>query len=353
MLLNLIATYKMKGAHPMKNIKKPFDLKGKSLLKEYDLTGEEFEGLIDFAMTLKKYKQQGTPHRYLEGKNIALLFEKTSTRTRAAFTVASIDLGAHPEFLGKNDIQLGKKESVEDTAKVLGRMFDGIEFRGFSQKTVEQLAEFSGVPVWNGLTDDWHPTQMLADYMTIKENFGYLKGINLTYVGNGRNNVAHSLMVAGAMLGVNVRICTPSSLTPRDVYFNIAKDQASNYGGSVKMTDNIHTAVKDADVIYTDVWVSMGEEVAFKSRIDLLLPYQINADLLAKTENPDVIVMHCLPAFHDLNTQIGQEIYDKYGLAELEITDQVFQKYSDIIFQEAENRMHSIKAIMYNSLKNI
>ena len=188
----------------MKNIKKPFDLKGKSLLKEYDLTGEEFEGLIDFAMTLKKYKQQGTPHRYLEGKNIALLFEKTSTRTRAAFTVASIDLGAHPEFLGKNDIQLGKKESVEDTAKVLGRMFDGIEFRGFSQKTVEQLAEFSGVPVWNGLTDDWHPTQMLADYMTIKENFGYLKGINLTYVGNGRNNVAHSLMVAGAMLGVFV-----------------------------------------------------------------------------------------------------------------------------------------------------
>lgn len=234
MLLNLIATYKMKGAHPMKNIKKPFDLKGKSLLKEYDLTGEEFEGLIDFAMTLKKYKQQGTPHRYLEGKNIALLFEKTSTRTRAAFTVASIDLGAHPEFLGKNDIQLGKKESVEDTAKVLGRMFDGIEFRGFSQKTVEQLAEFSGVPVWNGLTDDWHPTQMLADYMTIKENFGYLKGINLTYVGNGRNNVAHSLMVAGAMLGVNVRICTPSSLTPRDVYFNIAKDQASNYGGQLR-----------------------------------------------------------------------------------------------------------------------
>ncbi|MDU2436717.1 MAG: ornithine carbamoyltransferase [Staphylococcus epidermidis] len=335
----------------MKNIKKPFDLKGKSLLKEYDLTGEEFEGLIDFAMTLKKYKQQGTPHRYLEGKNIALLFEKTSTRTRAAFTVASIDLGAHPEFLGKNDIQLGKKESVEDTAKVLGRMFDGIEFRGFSQKTVEQLAEFSGVPVWNGLTDDWHPTQMLADYMTIKENFGYLKGINLTYVGNGRNNVAHSLMVAGAMLGVNVRICTPSSLTPRDVYFNIAKDQASNYGGSVKITDNIHTAVKDADVIYTDVWVSMGEpDEVWQERLKLLKPYQVNQALLEKTGNPNVIFEHCLPSFHNAETKIGQQIYEKYGISEMEVTDDVFESKASVVFQEAENRMHTIKAVMVATL---
>ena len=335
----------------MKNIKKPFDLKGKSLLKEYDLTGEEFEGLIDFAMTLKKYKQQGTPHRYLEGKNIALLFEKTSTRTRAAFTVASIDLGAHPEFLGKNDIQLGKKESVEDTAKVLGRMFDGIEFRGFSQKTVEQLAEFSGVPVWNGLTDDWHPTQMLADYMTIKENFGYLKGINLTYVGNGRNNVAHSLMVAGAMLGVNVRICTPSSLTPRDVYFNIAKDQASNYGGSVKITDNIHTAVKDADVIYTDVWVSMGEpDEVWKERLELLKPYQVNKEMMDKTGNPNVIFEHCLPSFHNADTKIGQQIFEKYGIREMEVTDEVFESKASVVFQEAENRMHTIKAVMVATL---
>ena len=327
MLLNLIATYKMKGAHPMKNIKKPFDLKGKSLLKEYDLTGEEFEGLIDFAMTLKKYKQQGTPHRYLEGKNIALLFEKTSARTRAAF-----------------------KESVEDTAKVLGRMFDGIEFRGFSQKTVEQLAEFSGVPVWNGLTDDWHPTQMLADYMTIKENFGYLKGINLTYVGNGRNNVAHSLMVAGAMLGVNVRICTPSSLTPRDVYFNIAKDQASNYGGSVKITDNIHTAVKDADVIYTDVWVSMGEESEFETRIHLLKDYQVNRKMLNLTGKVDTIFLHCLPAFHDTQTEYGQDIFKKYGLTEMEVTDEIFRSEHSRVFDQAENRMHTIKAVMAATL---
>ncbi|MDU1578089.1 MAG: ornithine carbamoyltransferase [Staphylococcus epidermidis] len=309
----------------MKNIKKPFDLKGKSLLKEYDLTGEEFEGLIDFAMTLKKYKQQGTPHRYLEGKNIALLFEKTSTRTRAAFTVASIDLGAHPEFLGKNDIQLGKKESVEDTAKVLGRMFDGIEFRGFS-------------------------TQMLADYMTIKENFGYLKGINLTYVGNGRNNVAHSLMVAGAMLGVNVRICTPSSLTPRDVYFNIAKDQASNYGGSVKITDNIHTAVKDADVIYTDVWVSMGEESEFETRIHLLKDYQVNRKMLNLTGKVDTIFLHCLPAFHDTQTEYGQDIFKKYGLTEMEVTDEIFRSEHSRVFDQAENRMHTIKAVMAATL---
>ncbi|MCD0949654.1 ornithine carbamoyltransferase, partial [Staphylococcus aureus] len=235
----------------MTEIQKPYDLKGRSLLKESDFTKAEFEGLIDFAITLKEYKKNGIKHHYLSGKNIALLFEKNSTRTRAAFTVASIDLGAHPEFLGKNDIQLGKKESVEDTAKVLGRMFDGIEFRGFSQQAVEDLAKFSGVPVWNGLTDDWHPTQMLADFMTIKENFGYLEGINLTYVGDGRNNIAHSLMVAGAMLGVNVRICTPKSLNPKEAYVDIAKEKASQYGGSIMITDNIAEAVENTDAIYT------------------------------------------------------------------------------------------------------
>ena len=323
---------------------------GRSLLAEKDFTKEELQYLIDFSEHLKDLKKRGIPHHYLEGKNIALLFEKTSTRTRSAFTTAAIDLGAHPEYLGANDIQLGKKESTEDTAKVLGRMFDGIEFRGFSQKMVEELAEFSGVPVWNGLTDEWHPTQMIADFMTLKEHFGSLEGLTIAYIGDGRNNMANSLLVTSAILGVNVKIIAPEVLQPEDEIVALA--QKHNNGADLTITDDI-SEVKGVDMLYTDVWVSMGEEVDFKSRIDLLLPYQINADLLAKTENPDVIVMHCLPAFHDLNTQIGQEIYDKYGLAELEITDQVFQKYSDIIFQEAENRMHSIKAIMYNSLKNI
>lgn len=334
----------------MEKIRKPFDLKGRSLLKESDFTKEEFEGLIDFAMTLKMYKQQGTPHRYLEGKNIALLFEKTSTRTRAAFTVASIDLGAHPEFLGKNDIQLGKKESVEDTAKVLGRMFDGIEFRGFSQKKVEQLAEFSGVPVWNGLTDDWHPTQMLADFMTVKENFGHLEGINLTYVGDGRNNMSHSLMVAGAMLGVNIRICTPKELNPRDEYLEIAKDRAAQYGGSVLVTDNIEEAVKDADVIYTDVWVSMGEESEFEERIRLLKDYQVNQAMFDLTGKDSTIFLHCLPAFHDTNTEYGQTIHEKYGLNEMEVTDEIFRSEHSKVFDQAENRMHTIKAVIAATL---
>ena len=229
-------------------------------------------------------------------------------------------------------------------------MFDGIEYRGFKQEDVEDLAKYSGVPVWNGLTDTWHPTQMIADFMTLKERFGSLKGLTIAYIGDGRNNMANSLLVTSAILGVNVKIIAPEVLQPEDEIVALA--QKHNNGADLTITDDI-SEVKGVDMLYTDVWVSMGEEVDFKSRIDLLLPYQINADLLAKTENPDVIVMHCLPAFHDLNTQIGQEIYDKYGLAELEITDQVFQKYSDIIFQEAENRMHSIKAIMYNSLKNI
>lgn len=301
-------------------------------------------------MTLKTYKQQGTPHRYLEGKNIALLFEKTSTRTRAAFTVASIDLGAHPEFLGKNDIQLGKKESVEDTAKVLGRMFDGIEFRGFSQEKVEQLAEFSGVPVWNGLTDDWHPTQMLADFMTVKENFGHLEGINLTYVGDGRNNMAHSLMVAGAMLGVNIRICTPQALSPKDAYVEIARDCGSKYGGSVLVTDRIEEAVKDAYVIYTDVWVSMGEESEFEERINLLKDYQVNKAMLELTGKDSTIFLHCLPAFHDTQTEYGQDIYDKYGLSEMEVTDEIFRSEHSKVFDQAENRMHTIKAVIAATL---
>jgi len=318
----------------------------KSFLKEIDFTKQELEELIDLSIKFKQLKKEGIPHKYLDGLNIALIFEKTSTRTRSAFTVAGQDLGMNVTYLGAGDIQLGKKESVVDTAKVLGSMFDGIEYRGFKQEDVEDLAKYSGVPVWNGLTDTWHPTQMIADFMTLKERFGSLEGLTIAYIGDGRNNMANSLLVTSAILGV----IAPEVLQPEDEIVALA--QKHNNGADLTITDDI-SEVKGVDMLYTDVWVSMGEEVDFKSRIDLLLPYQINADLLAKTENPDVIVMHCLPAFHDLNTQIGQEIYDKYGLAELEITDQVFQKYSDIIFQEAENRMHSIKAIMYNSLKNI
>ena len=313
----------------------------KSFLKEIDFTKQELEELIDLSIKFKQLKKERIPHKYLDGLNIALIFEKTSTRTRSAFTVAGQDLGMNVTYLGAGDIQLGKKESVVDTAKVLGSMFDGIEYRGFKQEDVEDLAKYSGVPVWNGLTDTWHPTQMIADFMTLKERFGSLEGLTIAYIGDGRTS---------AILGVNVKIIAPEVLQPEDEIVALA--QKHNNGADLTITDDI-SEVKGVDMLYTDVWVSMGEEVDFKSRIDLLLPYQINADLLAKTENPDVIVMHCLPAFHDLNTQIGQEIYDKYGLAELEITDQVFQKYSDIIFQEAENRMHSIKAIMYNSLKNI
>lgn len=322
----------------------------KSFLKEIDFTKQELEELIDLSIKFKQLKKERIPHKYLDGLNIALIFEKTSTRTRSAFTVAGQDLGMNVTYLGAGDIQLGKKESVVDTAKVLGSMFDGIEYRGFKQEDVEDLAKYSGVPVWNGLTDTWHPTQMIADFMTLKERFGSLEGLTIAYIGDGRNNMANSLLVTSAILGVNVKIIAPEVLQPEDEIVALA--QKHNNGADLTITDNI-SEVKGVDMLYTDVWVSMGEEVDFKSRIDLLLPYQINADLLAKTENPDVIVMHCLPAFHDLNTQIGQEIHDKYGLAELEITDQVFQKYSDIIFQEAENRMHSIKAIMYNSLKNI
>ncbi|AVP36106.1 ornithine carbamoyltransferase [Staphylococcus felis] len=334
----------------MNQLVQPTQLKGRSLLKECDFTKEEFSQLIDLAMTLKTYKQQNIKHHYLEGKNIALLFEKTSTRTRAAFTVASIDLGAHPEFLGQNDIQLGKKESVEDTAKVLGRMFDGIEFRGFSQEMVEELAEHSGVPVWNGLTDAWHPTQMLADYMTVKENFGTLEGITLTYIGDGRNNVAHSLMVAGAMLGVNVRICSPKSLFPSRDYVEIARQRGEQDGGSVMVTDDIDIAVEGADVIYTDVWVSMGEESEFETRINLLKDYQVNASLIDKTGKPHTIFLHCLPAFHDIKTKYGKEIYDKHGIREMEVTDDVFRSARSKVFDQAENRMHTIKAVMAATL---
>ncbi|WP_090917742.1 MULTISPECIES: ornithine carbamoyltransferase [unclassified Bacillus (in: firmicutes)] len=325
------------------------NLKGRSFLAEKDFTEEELLYLIDLSAELKEKKKNGIPHHYLEGKNVALLFEKTSTRTRCAFTVACTDLGANPEYLGKNDIQLGKKESVEDTAKVLGRMFDGIEFRGFSHATVESLANNSGVPVWNGLTDMWHPTQTLADLLTIKEHIGKLKDVKLVYVGDGRNNVANSLLVGGSIVGMEVRICTPESLFPAQEVIDTAK----KYSDRVMVTSNVEEAVAGADVIYTDVWVSMGEEDKFAERIELLTPYQVNMKMIEKTGNENMIFLHCLPAFHDVETLYGEEIYEKYGIKEMEVSDEVFRSKHSKVFDQAENRMHTIKAVMAATLGNM
>lgn len=320
-----------------------------SFLKEIDFTKEELMDLIDSSLKFKHLKKEKIPHKYLEGLNIALIFEKASTRTRSAFTVAAQDLGMQATYLGAGEIQLGKKESIVDTARVLGSMFDGIEYRGFAQEDVELLAAHAGVPVFNGLTDTWHPTQMIADFMTLKEHFGYIEGLSIAYLGDGRNNMANSLLVTAAILGVHVTIIAPKPLQPKKDIIELAHQH--NTGANVTITDDIG-AVAGVDMICTDVWVSMGEDVDFKERIDWLLPYQVNQALLNQTKNPNTIVMHCLPAFHDTKTQIGKEIYEQYGLAELEITDDIFQKYSGIIFQEAENRLHSIKAILYHFLKN-
>ncbi|MCZ0718107.1 ornithine carbamoyltransferase [Aerococcus kribbianus] len=319
---------------------------GRSLLKEVDFTPEELEYLIDFSIHLKDLKKRNIPHEYLKGQNIVLLFEKSSTRTRSAFTVACNDLGANPEFMGANDIQLGKKESVEDSAKVFGSMFDGIEFRGFKQEDVEALAKYSGVPVWNGLTDEWHPTQMIADFMTIKEEFGELKGKKLVYCGDGRNNMANSLLVAGSMLGVSITVASPEELFPEQSVVDYAEKFAKESGSTVTVTSDIKSAVKDADVLYTDVWVSMGEEDKFEERINLLKPYQINKELTDLIEG-DYIFMHCLPAFHDTETKYGAEMNERFGVKEMEVTDEVFRDEKHARqFEEAENRMHSIKAIM-------
>lgn len=326
---------------------------GRSLLAEKDFTKEELMYLIDLSAHLKDLKKRGIPHHYLEGKNIALLFEKASTRTRAAFTTAAIDLGAHPEYLGKNDIQLGKKESVEDTARVLGSMFDGIEFRGFKQTTVEQLAEFSGVPVWNGLTDEWHPTQMIADFLTVKENFGRLEGLTLAYVGDGRNNVANSLLVTGAILGVNIRIVSPESLFPEKELVDMAQRFADQSGSEITITKDVTQGVKGADALYTDVWVSMGEEDKFAERIELLTPYQLNMDMVRATGKEETIILHCLPAFHDATTEYGREVKEKHHIDAMEITDEAFRSKHARQFEQAENRMHSIKAIMAATLGNL
>lgn len=311
------------------------NLKGRSFLTLKDFTPEEITYLIDLAADLKAKKKKGITGQSLKGKNVALIFEKPSTRTRCAFTIGCIDEGGHPEYLGKDDIQLGYKESVEDTARVLGRMFDGIEFRGFKQDTVEKLAKYSGVPVWNGLTDTYHPTQILADFLTIKEQFGKLKGIKLVFVGDGRNNMANSLMIGSSKLGLHFTILAPKSLWPEEELVKTCEEYAKESQGSITLSDDLE-AVKGADAIYTDVWCSMGEEAKAEERIKLLSPYQVNAALMNKTGNANTIFLHCLPAVK------GKEV-----------TEEVFEQHADVVFDEAENRMHTIKAVMVATLGNL
>lgn len=308
------------------------NLKGRSFLTLKDYTEEEIAYLLDLAAELKAKKKQGITGESLKGKNIALIFEKPSTRTRCAFTVGCVDEGGHPEYLGKNDIQLGHKESVEDTARVLGRMFDGIEFRGFSQETVEKLAKYSGVPVWNGLTDLDHPTQILADFLTLKEQFGKLKGLKLVYVGDGRNNMANSLMIGSAKMGIHFTILAPKSLWPEEELVSLCKDYAKESDSRIEISDDLD-AVKDADAVYTDVWCSMGEEDKAAERIAILKPYQVNTALMARTGKENSIFLHCLPAVK------GKEV-----------TEEVFEQFAEVVFDEAENRMHTIKAVMVATL---
>lgn len=325
-------------------------LYGRSFLTLLDFTPEEIRYLLDLSKRLKREKHLRIGHRHLMGRNIVLLFEKTSTRTRCAFEVAGRDLGMGVTFLDPASSQMGKKESIKDTARVLGRMYDGIEYRGFSQNTVEALAKYSGVPVWNGLTDQFHPTQMLADLLTIDERFKRIEGVRLTFMGDARNNVANSLMVACAKMGMHFTACAPEALFPAPELVAAARETAEKTGGSVTLTSDVQDGTSGADVLYTDIWVSMGEpESVWKERIELLLPYQVSA---ASFENAaeGAIFMHCLPSYHDLGTQIGQEIYEKFGLTQMEVTDDVFESERSAVFDEAENRLHTIKAVILATL---
>jgi ornithine carbamoyltransferase len=328
------------------------DLHGRSLLKETDLTREEFLYLVDFADRLRAEKRGGSVGQRLAGRNIALIFEKASTRTRCAFEVAAHDEGAHTTYLGPEGSQIGYKESMKDTARVLGRMFDGIEYRGFAQESVETLGEFAGVPVWNGLTDAWHPTQMLADVLTMRDHTSKpLAEVALCYLGDGRNNTANSLLVTGALLGMDTRTCAPAVLQPSAQVQDIAEGLAGGSGARLTVTDDLAAAVKGADFLYTDVWLSMGEPAGeWDRRIDQLIGYQVNADVIAATGNPDVKFLHCLPALHNRETEIGRQIYDKRGLEALEVTDEVFESPASVVFDQAENRMHTIKALMLATL---
>ena len=326
------------------------NLRGRSFLKLLDYTPAEIRYLLDLGKDFKSLKRTGTPHRYLEGKNIVLLFEKTSTRTRCSFEVAGHDLGMGVTYLDPGSSQMGKKESLPDTARVLGRMFDGIEYRGFDQSIVEELAKYSGVPVWNGLTDQFHPTQMIADLMTIEEKFGYLKGLNFTFMGDARNNVSNSLMVVCAKMGINYTACAPKELFPAEDLVEQAREIAKRSGATITLTENVEKGTKNADILYTDIWVSMGEPAEiWEHRIELLKDYQINKKVM-ENASPRAIFMHCLPSFHDTKTTIGKEIAEKFGITEMEVTDEVFESDQSVVFDEAENRMHSIKAVIYATL---
>lgn len=322
------------------------NLKGRDFLKLLDFNPQEISCLLELAKKLKDEKRAGIPHRICEGKNVALIFEKTSTRTRCSFEVAAHDLGMNTTYLDPSGSQIGKKESIADTARVLSRIYDGIEYRGYGQEIVEELAKYSSVPVWNGLTNEFHPTQILADFLTIQEYFGRLGGINLVYMGDARYNMGNSLMVGCAKMGLNFTACAPKKYFPNKVLVMECEKLAQESGGSVKLCESPYEAVANADVIYTDVWVSMGEpDEVWRERIDDLKPYQVNAGLMGAA--PDsAVFMHCLPAYHDLKTKIGAQIYEKYGLTAMEVTDEVFESSRSIVFEEAENRMHTIKAVM-------
>ena len=326
------------------------NLRGKSYLKLLDFTPAEIRYLLDLSKDFKSMKRSGVPHKYLDGKNIVLLFEKTSTRTRCSFEVAGRDLGMGVTYLDPGSSQMGKKESIPDTARVLGRMYDGIEYRGYSQQLVEELAKYSGVPVWNGLTDQFHPTQMLADLLTIEEKLGRLKGINFTYMGDARNNMGNSLMVACAKMGLNFTACAPKALFPAQELVYTCRAIAAENGCTVTLTEDVKEGTAGADVIYTDIWVSMGEpDEVWAERIKLLTPYQVNAAAMRNAKDT-AIFMHCLPSFHDTRTTIGADIAKKFGIPEMEVTDEVFEGRQSVVFDEAENRMHTIKAVMYATL---
>lgn len=330
----------------------PMDIKGRNFLKLLDFTPEEINGLVELAARLKADKKAGTEKQMLKGKNIVLLFEKDSTRTRCAFEVGAYDQGANVTYLGPTGSQMGKKESIADTARVLGRMYDGIEYRGYAQSVVEDLAKYSGVVVWNGLTTEFHPTQILADLLTMKEHstkpFSEMK---FCYMGDARNNMGNSLMVGCAKMGIDFRAACPKSCAPAQELVDTCREIAKQTGAKITITEDVQEAVKGCDFIYTDVWVSMGEpDEVWAERIRLLTPYQVTDKVMKATGNPDVKFLHCLPSFHDLNTKIGREIYEKYGLTAMEVTDEVFESPASIVFDEAENRMHTIKAVMVATL---
>ncbi len=326
------------------------NIRGRHFLTLLDYTPAEIRYLLDMSKEFKNLKRNGVPHKYLEGKNIVLLFEKTSTRTRCSFEVAGMDLGCGVTYLDPGSSQMGKKESIADTARVLGRMYDGIEYRGYSQELVGELARYAGVPVWNGLTDQFHPTQMLADLLTIEEKFGHLKGLNFTYMGDARNNMGNSLMIACAKMGLNFTACAPKELFPEEWLVNKAKEIAAENGCTVTLTEDTKEGTTGADIIYTDIWVSMGEpDEVWEERIKLLKKYQVNKELMANAK-PSAIFMHCLPSYHDTKTTIGAQIAERFGITEMEVTDEVFESKQSVVFDEAENRMHTIKAVIYATL---